>query len=208
MEKKEKSAERSGYDSLPDEELIRKYRNGDTQVCDYLMEKYKRMVRTKARELYLVGGDRDDLLQEGMMGLFKAIREYDPEREASFQTYAGIVVANQIYSAILSAQRKKHMPLNFSIPISELEENQEESRLGLMESPENIVVGQEEADDLKQKIYHNLSSFEKLVLDLYLEGMDYQEIAEKLNRNPKSIDNALQRIRIKVNDIRAVRNLH
>ena len=112
------------YDAYSDEELIQMLREGETPVAEYLMDKYKTLVRKKARALYLAGGDHEDLIQEGMLGLYKAIREYQPDKEASFQTFAGLCISRQMYSAVVSAQRKKHHPLNTSISLNELEQNQ------------------------------------------------------------------------------------
>ncbi len=185
------------YKEKTDEELIRMYRSGEDDVAEYLLEKYKPLVRMRARELYLVGGDREDLLQEGMLGLFKAIREYDETRGASFETFAGIVISRQMYSAIAAAQRQKHQPLNESVSISEIEENHEEIKLGLAESPESIIMQMENMQALRDQITRSLSKMEKTVFDLYLQGLDYTTIARKLDKSPKSIDNALQRIRQK-----------
>ena len=187
------------YNQYSDEELLKLLRNGETSVVEYLMEKYKPLVRKRARALYLTGGDHEDLLQEGMLGLYKAIREYQPEKEASFQTFAGVCISRQMYSAVLSARRKKHHPLNMSISLNELEENQEEYNLGTVESPEAILLDQEAVENLRQRIEKSLSPFEGKVLDLYLSGLDYLQIAERLGKPAKSIDNALQRIRMKVN---------
>ena len=187
------------YDAYSDEELIQMLREGETPVAEYLMDKYKTLVRKKARALYLAGGDHEDLLQEGMLGLYKAVREYQPDKEASFQTFAGLCISRQMYSAVVSAQRKKHHPLNTSISLNELEENQEEYNLGTAESPETILLDQEATENLRNAIEKNLSPFECRVLDLYLSGLDYLQIAEELERPAKSIDNALQRIRAKVN---------
>ncbi len=187
------------YNGYSDEELIRMLRKGEKEVEDYLLEKYKSLVRRKARALYLAGGDQEDLLQEGMLGLFKAVQEYQPDKEASFQTFAGLCVSRQMYSAVLQASRKKHIPLNSSISFSELEENQGEYNLRTVDSPETILLDQEAAKILQEKIQNSLSPFEKRVMDLYLQGMDYLQIAENLGRPPKSVDNALQRMRAKVN---------
>ena len=187
------------YDAYSDRELIQMLREGETPVAEYLMDKYKTLVRKKARALYLAGGDQEDLLQEGMLGLYKAVREYQPEKEASFQTFAGLCISRQMYSAVVSAQRKKHRPLNTSISLNELAENQEEYSLGIAESPESILLDQEATETLKKEIEKQLSPFETKVLNLYLSGLDYLQIAEELDKPAKSIDNALQRIRAKVN---------
>ena len=187
------------YDGYSDEELIRMLRQGEPEVADYLLEQYKSLVRRKARALYLAGGDQEDLLQEGMLGLFKAVQEYQPDKEASFQTFAGLCVSRQMYSAVTQASRKKHSPLNSSISFSELEENQGQYKLRTVDSPETILVDQEAVEILQKKIRNSLSPFEKKVMDMYLRGMDYLQIAESLGKPAKSIDNALQRMRSKVN---------
>jgi RNA polymerase sporulation-specific sigma factor len=189
------------YDSMDDTELIRRFRAGEVQIGDYLVEKYKPLVKSKARELFLAGGDHEDLLQEGMIGLFRAVREYDEDREASFRTFALLLVTRQMYSAIQGAQRQKHKALNSSVSISELQDNQEEGKLGVVDSPETIVLDRENAEVLRQKIDGVLSPLERKVLNYYLEGMDYRMIAERMERSPKSIDNTLQRIRRKVSHL-------
>ena len=188
------------YDAVPDEALILRLRGGETEIESYLLEKYKGLVRTRARELYLAGGDREDLLQEGMMGLFRAIREFEPGREASFSTYAVVVITHYMLDAVQRASRRKHQILNNSLSISDLEE-QADSRLGISESPENIIVSMENARDLRERIDGALSPLERRVLERYLDGQSYTEIAEAMERSPKSIDNALQRIRAKVSGL-------
>ncbi len=184
-----------------DNTLIRAYRNGDADAAEILMNRYKKMVRSTARELYLVGGDREDLLQEGMLGLFKAIRQYDPDREASFSTFAGMLVSRQMYTAIEASRRKKHQALNSSISLNELEEDQGDGALGTVESPETIYLEEENARTLQKQIEDSLSPLETKVFRLYLEGQDYGQIASALGKKPKSIDNALQRIRAKVRSV-------
>lgn len=181
-----------------DEQLAALAQQGDAAAEAQLLEKYKPLVRARARELFLAGGDRDDLLQEGMLGLFKAVRSYDPEREASFGTYARLLVTRQIYNAVAAAQRQKHQALNQSVSMTEIEEQQETSLLGVSQSPETIVMDLENARELREEIFSLLSPMEKKVLGLYLEGYDYLQIAASMKRQPKSIDNALQRIRGKV----------
>ena len=184
-----------------DNTLIRAYRNGDADAAEILMNRYKQMVRSTARELYLVGGDREDLLQEGMLGLFKAIRQYDPDREASFSTFAGMLVSRQMYTAIEASRRKKHQALNSSISLNELEEDQGDGALGTVESPETIYLEEENARTLQKQIEDSLSPLETKVFRLYLEGQDYGQIASALGKKPNSIDNALQRIRAKVRSV-------
>ena len=186
------------YDDFTDEELIVRLRGGEADIEDFLMNKYKYLVRKKARVLFLEGGDTEDLLQEGMWGLFKAIREYQPDRGASFATFADVCVRRQLYSAIAAAGRNKHRPLNESLSLSEMEENKVHLSAGPESDPEYVVLREEEQAELQKKVWEALSPLEKKVLELYLSGMDYLQIAEKLGRTGKSIDNALQRIRGKV----------
>lgn len=187
------------YSQYTDEELITMLRGGEPEVMDFIIEKYKPMVRQKARVLYLVGGEQDDLIQEGMIGLFKAVRDYRSEKDASFRTFAQLCVDRQIYHAIQSSNRQKHQPLNTYISMNS-EEWENEVYTMLQQSPENIVIAQENAQHLEHKIRQQLSSFENQVLELYLDGDNYLVIAEKLEKSPKSIDNALQRIRGKVKE--------
>lgn len=185
------------YDHISDEELIERLRAGETEISDYLMEKYKGLVRKKARALFLIGGDTDDLIQEGMIGLFKAVQDYQPDKEASFQTFARICIDRQVYSAIQSSRRQKHQPLNSYVSLSE---NGEETELVDVqaEDPETIIIDRENTENLQVQIKENLSVMENKVLECYLEGNDYNRIAQLLGKTPKSIDNALRRIRTKI----------
>ena len=189
------------YDKIKDEELIFRFKQGETEILDYLMEKYKNMVRKKARAMFLIGGDNDDLIQEGMIGLFKAVRDYQPEKEASFQTFARICVDRQIYNAIQNSNRQKHQPLNSYITLSQEDgENEEHLPDMWVENPESIIIDQENVRDLEQEITCTLSPMENQVLDYYLDGNGYTEIAKIMGKTPKSIDNALQRIRGKIKE--------
>ena len=189
------------YDKIKDEELIFRFKQGETEILDYLMEKYKNMVRKKARAMFLIGGDNDDLIQEGMIGLFKAVRDYQPEKEASFQTFARICVDRQIYNAIQNSNRQKHQPLNSYISLSQEDgENEEHLPDMWVENPESIIIDQENDRDLEQEITCTLSPMENQVLDYYLDGNGYTEIAKIMGKTPKSIDNALQRIRGKIKE--------
>lgn len=187
------------YDDYTDEQLIEKLRAGEREIADYLVDKYKNLVRKKARALYLAGGDQEDLLQEGMLGLFKAVQEYQTDKDAVFYTFASSCITNQMYKAVTSSRRQKHQPLNNSLSLSELEENTAWN-LVTEDSPEKILLEQERSAHLNDKINSSLSTFEKQVLELYLGGYDYIRIGEKLIKSPKSIDNALQRIRKKVRE--------
>ena len=189
------------YDGIKDEELISRFKNGESEILDYLMEKYKNMVRKKARTMFLIGGENDDLIQEGMIGLFKAVSDYQPDRDAAFQTFASICVDRQIYNAIQSSNRQKHQPLNSYISLSEQDgENEEHLGDNWGENPESIIIDQENVQDLEQEITATLSPMENQVLEYYLAGNGYGEIAQIMGKTPKSIDNALQRIRIKIRE--------
>lgn len=188
-----------------DQEIIARIREGETELSEYLIEKYKDLVIKKARAMYLIGGDTDDLIQEGMIGLFKAVRDYNPEKEAGFATFANLCVERQLYTAIQNSMRQKHMPLNSYISLN----SEPESFLPelIMENPEAMLIDQENADSLNQKIPEILSSLENKVLSLYLKGFSYAQIAEELERTPKSIDNALHRIRAKIREWLDKKNL-
>lgn len=189
------------YDGIKDEELISRFKNGESEILDYLMEKYKNMVRKKARTMFLIGGENDDLIQEGMIGLFKAVRDYQPDRDAAFQTFASICVDRQIYNAIQSSNRQKHQPLNSYISLSEQDgENEEHFGDNWGENPESIIIDQENVQDLEQEITATLSPMENQVLEYYLAGNGYGGIARIMGKTPKSIDNALQRIRTKIRE--------
>lgn len=188
------------FDNISDEELIARLRDGETIIEDYLMEKYKGLVRQKARAMFLIGGDTDDLIQEGMIGLFKAVRDFQPGREATFATFARKCIDRQIYSAIQNSNRQKHLPLNSYVSLNQEDESSPIWELSV-ENPEEIIIDQETTRDLQQKISDYLSPMENKVLDLYLKGEGYVEIGRILGKSPKSIDNALQRIRAKIREV-------
>lgn len=188
------------FDNISDEELIARLRDGETIIEDYLMEKYKGLVRQKARAMFLIGGDTDDLIQEGMIGLFKAVRDFQPGREATFATFARMCIDRQIYSAIQNSNRQKHLPLNSYVSLNQEDESSPIWELSV-ENPEEIIIDQETNRDLQQKISDYLSPMENKVLDLYLKGEGYVEIGRILGKSPKSIDNALQRIRAKIREV-------
>ncbi|MBR2188442.1 MAG: sigma-70 family RNA polymerase sigma factor [Eubacterium sp.] len=183
----------------PDEALVLRYQEGDAAAADILLERYKQLVRARARTLYLAGGDQEDLLQEGMLGLFKAIRRYDAAREdhMSFRNYAALCLDRQMYSAIHSSQRKKHQPLNTSVSLDALEPGVIDGKLGTTDSPEVLLLGEESFRQMLEEIRRALSPYEAQVLELYLDGLNYLEIAQKLGKSPKSVDNALNRIKNK-----------
>ncbi len=184
------------YSGYTDEELIGLLRGGESVVCDLLLGKYMPLVRKRARLYYLEGGDMEDLLQEGMLGLFKAIREFEPAREASFYTFARLCINNQILSAIEAAGRKKHRALNESVSFEELPDINAGNLVAA--GPETLLMEEESAQELLTGINAALSPMERRVLKLYLEGMNYRMIAEKMGIGAKSVDNALQRIKSKV----------
>lgn len=200
------------YDTLSDEELLGMLREGEQDIEEYLINKYKNLVRLKARSMYILGGDNDDLIQEGMIGLFKAIRDYDFGRDASFQTFAQLCISRQIYTAVQASGRQKHMPLNNAISfyaqhnkemdgISDIEDGVSLERVlqaGRLANPETKFIDEENVEQLEQILMKSLSSFEYEVLQLHLTGMSYVEIAKVLGKSEKSTDNALQRIKMKV----------
>ncbi|MCR5657141.1 MAG: RNA polymerase sporulation sigma factor SigH [Butyrivibrio sp.] len=190
-----------------DENLIGRLREGESQIMDFIMDKYKDMVKAKAGTMYILGADRDDLIQEGMIGLFKAIRDYDFGRDASFKTFADLCISRQMYSAIQASSRKKHTPLNGYISLYAKPYGQEEDTNSsldqILEStkdrdPEELIIDQENARIIEEFIETGLSEFEKQVLELYMTGMGYVEIAGILGKDEKSTDNALQRTKSKI----------
>lgn len=187
------------YGQYSDEELIERLRKGEHEISDFLMEKYKGLVKKRARAMYLIGGETDDLIQEGMIGLFKAVQDYRPDREASFRTFAGLCIDRQLYSAVKNSNRQKHIPLNSYVSLSEEEESG--SLEGLWwENPEALIIDRENTGFLEKEISRTLSPMENQVLDYYLRGYGYVQIAALMGKTPKSTDNALQRIRGKIRD--------
>ena len=191
------SGKYDAYKDEKDEDLLRRLRSGESEIADYLVDKYKYLVRQKARPLYLAGGDQEDLIQEGMLGLFKAIQGYQEDKETAFSTFAALCIDRQMYSAISMSQRQKHQPLNSFVSLSE-PVSEQELRLIDEETPEVIMISRESVDRMHEKIREILSPFEYQVLELYLKGYGYQQIAQQMEKTPKAIDNALQRIRSKV----------
>jgi RNA polymerase sporulation-specific sigma factor len=190
------------YKDLSDEELIERLRAGDSDIADYIMEKYKPLVRKKTNAMYLIGGETEDLIQEGMIGLFKAVRDFNPEKTPIFFSFAELCISRQLYSALEASNRKKHSPLNNYVSFSnqdytdgiELEHVIRRENI----SPEQILIEKEGKQEFFSRLEENLSKMEKKVLYLYLEGNSYTQIAECMGKTPKSIDNTLQRIRGKV----------
>ena len=199
------------YSELSDELLIESLRDGDEDVVEYLMDKYKNLVRSKAKSMFILGADTEDLIQEGMIGLFKAVRDYDLGRDASFYTFAELCISRQMYTAVQASNRKKHMPLNSYISLYSTTDAEGDQRTGgefinflgfeKQKNPEQLLIDKENVLSLERKIEGELSAFEKQVLDLYLTGMSYSQIARVLGRDEKSTDNALQRIKSKIRKV-------
>ncbi|MCR5798839.1 MAG: RNA polymerase sporulation sigma factor SigH [Lachnospiraceae bacterium] len=200
-----KSADR--YDNgVSDDELIIMLRDGDERIVDRLMDKYKDLVKSKAKSMYILGAEPEDLIQEGMIGLFKAIRDYDIGRDASFATFAQLCVNRQMYNALQASNRQKHIPLNSYVSLYSKPEGDNDNDTELIENvaattdfnPESMMIDRENVTALEKAIDEALSPLEKQVLDLFMTGMGYVEIAGVLGRDEKSTDNALQRARGKV----------
>ena len=195
------------YKELTDEELIARYMDGDNAVVDFLMDKYKYLVRSQAGNMFLLGADHEDLLQEGMIGLFNANRDYDPGRDASFQTFAKLCISRQIFTAIEASNRHKHAPLNSYTSLSETDsEHYREIRdrlveMTAIESPETMMIDKENMAQLEDILTAELSVLEKQVFDLYFIGMSTREIAAILGRTEKATDNALQRLKGKLRKV-------
>ncbi len=193
------------YNTFEDVELVQKAQHGDFEAMEVLMERYKNFVRGKARTYFLIGADREDIIQEGMIGLFKAVRDFEPEKQAQFRSFAELCVKRQIITAIKSATRQKHIPLNSYVSLSRpvYEDDSEKTLLDLLSTeyvldPEQILINQEALGITEKRIYMTLSEFEKSVLTYYINGKSYQEIAILLKKEPKSIDNAIQRVKRKI----------
>ena len=198
------------YEAENDENLVKQILAGDSEAMDYLMNKYKNLVRSRARTLFLVGADKEDLIQEGMIGLYKAIRDYDVTKQASFQSFAELCITRQMYSAIKGSNTKKNQPLNNYISIDSMEvsedrENPVEQLLGINfeknKNPEQLVIDKESADVLEYTLVGHLSEMEKQVLTFYMKDMNYSQIAAALGKEPKAVDNALQRIKKKLTQV-------
>ena len=196
------------YSDMDDNEIIALAKNGSESAQEYLIEKYKKIVRIKARGYYIMGGDTEDIIQEGMIGLYKAIRDFDETKQVNFYSFASLCITRQIHTAIKSANRQKHIPLNSSVSLDRavFEENEdftylETFRTGDIYNPENLIISSENKTELEQRIAKSLSPLEKRVLFLYLRGKSYVEIAAIIDKDEKSIDNALQRIKKKVTKI-------
>ena len=193
------------YSEMTDEEIVQLCHNGDSLSEEYLLNKYKNFVRSKARSYFLIGADHEDIVQEGMIGLYKAIRDFKQEKLSSFRAFAELCITRQIITAIKTATRQKHIPLNSYVSLNKPLYDEESDRTlldilmeGTTSNPEDMIINQENLGNIHQKINEVLSGLEQEVLAAYLDGKSYQEIAEMLGRHVKSIDNALQRVKRKL----------
>jgi RNA polymerase sporulation-specific sigma factor len=195
----------AAFVSLDDAELLKAVHEGNNQALEYLIFKYKNFVRAKAKAYFLVGADREDIIQEGMIGLFKAIRDYRGDKLASFKAFAELCITRQMITAVKTATRQKHIPLNSYVSLDKPIYDEESERT-LMDvvceaqssNPEQMLISREEYDDIEEKLSRVLSDLERKVLRQYLDGRTYQEISVDLKRHVKSIDNALQRVKRKL----------
>ena len=190
---------------MTDEQVVELAREGSMEAQEYLINKYKNFVRAKARSYFLIGADKEDIIQEGMIGLFKSIRDFRPDKLSSFRAFAELCITRQIITAIKTATRQKHIPLNSYVSLNKpiYDEDSDRTLLDVISGtritdPEELIISREEFDDIETKMGEILSSLEWKVLMYYLEGKSYQEIAGDLKRHVKSIDNALQRVKRKL----------
>lgn len=195
------------FSQLTDEELVERAQNGSDAAVEYLILKYSNYVRSKARSYFLVGADREDLIQEGMFGLYKAIRDYQPDRPASFRGFADLCITRQMITAVKTATRQKHLPLNSYVSLNKpvFDDESDRTLMDMLTSdshsvadPELLTIDKESFDDISDKMSQMLSTLEWQVLIAYINGKSYQEIAEELERHVKSVDNALQRVKKKL----------
>ena len=193
------------YQQMNDEQVVEMCHQGDSEAEEYLLNKYKNFVRAKARSYFLIGADHEDIVQEGMIGLYKAIRDFKPEKLSSFRAFAELCITRQIITAIKTATRQKHIPLNSYVSLNMPLYDEESDRTlldvimeGRISDPEELIINRENLGNIHNKISEVLSGLEQEVLQAYLDGKSYQEIADALGRHVKSIDNALQRVKRKL----------
>lgn len=204
---------RFDYEIQNDEDIVEAVREGDSDALEYLINKYRSFVRAKARSYFLIGADREDIIQEGMIGLYKSIRDFRGDKLSSFKAFAELCITRQIITAIKTATRQKHIPLNSYVSLDKpiYDEDSDRTLLDVIcgsqvSDPEELIINQEEFVGLEDKMSEILSDLERKVLMLYLDGRSYQEIAVDLNRHVKSIDNALQRVKRKLERYLEVRD--
>lgn len=208
MQKRVESKQLKGFldfKDKSDEEIVGEAKNGNNRAQEYLISKYENFVKSKAKSYFLIGADKEDIYQEGMIGLYKAIRDFNWEKSTSFKAFAEICVIRQIITAIKTATRQKHIPLNTYVSLNKpiYEEESERTLLDVLaglkiSDPEELMISKEQMDYIEEKISKVLSDLELEVLTSYLDGKSYQEIASDLERHSKSIDNALQRVKRKL----------
>ncbi|SOC09192.1 RNA polymerase sigma-30 (SigH) subunit [Ureibacillus xyleni] len=193
------------FEDFADEQLVEQVHQGNTEALDYLITKYRMFVKAKARSYFLIGADKEDIVQEGMIGLYKAVRDFKGDKLSSFRAFAELCITRQIITAIKTATRQKHIPLNSYVSLDKPIYDEESDRTLMdiitsseSEDPEHLMINREEYSHLEMKIGEILSELEQQVLALYLDGQSYNEISEELNRHVKSIDNALQRVKRKL----------
>lgn len=193
------------FTALSDEDIIAIIQDGNAEALDFLITKYRSFVKLKGRSYFLIGGDREDIIQEGMIGLYKAIRDFRPDRLSSFKGFAELCITRQIITAIKTATRQKHIPLNSSVSLDRpvFSEDSDRTLLDMLsgpflDDPEDLIIHKEDFGQMEEEMNKVLSVLEKQVLTLYLDGQSYQEISAELNRQVKSVDNALQRIKRKL----------
>lgn len=202
------------FDHKTDEENVESVRDGSSEALEYLINKYKNFVRAKARSYFLIGADREDIVQEGMIGLYKSIRDFKEDKLSTFKAFAELCITRQIITAIKTATRQKHIPLNSYVSLDKpiYDEDSDRTLLDVicgsrMTDPEELIINQEEFSGLEDKMGEILSDLERKVLMLYLDGRSYQEIAVDLDRHVKSIDNALQRVKRKLERYLEIRDM-
>ncbi|MBM7561778.1 RNA polymerase sporulation sigma factor SigH [Fusibacter tunisiensis] len=199
---------KTDQDVMEDELIVELARSGDSKAQELLIQKYKNFVRSKARAYFLIGADKEDIVQEGMIGLFKAMRDYQPDKVASFKSFAELCIKRQIITAIKTATRQKHIPLNSYVSLNKpiFDDESDRTLYDLMvnskdQNPEHLMIKKEELGLIEEKMGEVLSDLEWKVLNAYLEGKSYQEISVEMNKHVKSIDNALQRVKKKLGKV-------
>jgi RNA polymerase sporulation-specific sigma factor len=210
-----KELKHAQYELMTDEEVVDLVRDNDAEALEYLINKYKNFVRAKARSYFLIGADREDIVQEGMIGLYKSIRDFRGDKLTSFKAFAELCITRQIITAIKTATRQKHIPLNSYVSLDKpiYDEDSDRTLLDVISGtkvtdPEELFINREEFDDIEGKMSEILSDLERQVLMLYLDGRSYQQIAVELKRHVKSIDNALQRVKRKLERYLEGREIH
>ncbi len=209
MDKNMFSINETDYTQMTDEKLIENIKNEDQNAFNCLVERYNDLVNMKASKFFMAGAEKDDMVQEGMIGLYKAVKSYVPQKQNSFKTFANMCIERQLITAVKNSNRQKHIPLNSSVSLnaSAYDDNEDVDRIDILNiktlnDPSDIIANQEYFKDIQEKIKENLSEFELMVLNEYEKGKSYAAIAEKLNAKTKSVDTAIQRIRKKANKIK------